>query len=298
MSTGGGKQPKETTQTISNIPKFAEPYAMQMLGQSSALTNINQNPYQSYGGDRFAGFTPLQEQSFDAAGSMNPSGQIGMGTGLALAGGIGSLNPGQFGQAEADQYMSPYMNNVIDQQQREAIRSDGIAGTMRGARAVASGAFDGNRSALVEAEAGRNLGQRLDQIEATGLQSSYQQAQQQFNADQSRRMQGYGQALQGANALGALGESEYGQNMGITNLQNQYGGQQQGLEQAGLEAQYQEFLNRQNFPYQQLGFQSDLIRGLPTDSSSTIYGQSNTTAQNVGLAGGLGSLYMGSRTGG
>jgi uncharacterized protein (DUF3820 family) len=293
--SSGGKTPKNTTSTVtnttSNIPKFAEPYAMQALGQASALTNVNQNPYQSYSGQRVADFSPLQQQSYQAAGQMQGAPQIGMGTGLAAMGGLGSLNTGRFDQNAADFYMSPYMQNVVKMQQEDAIRQDNIAGTMRGAKAATSGAFGGSRQGIVDSEANSALMSQLGNIQATGLQNSFQQAQSQFNADQARRLQGYGQAIQGAGTLGQLGEAGYNQQMGITNLQNQFGAQQQGQTQQGLQNQYQEFLNRQNFPYQQLGFMSDLLHGLPTDQSSTIYQPNNPAAQAVGLAGGLGSLY-------
>jgi hypothetical protein len=38
--------------------------------------------------------------------------------------------------------------------------------------------------------------------------------------------------------------------------------------QKGLDTSYQDFLNQQNYPYKQLGFMSDLLRGTPTGSSS------------------------------
>ena len=85
----------------------------------------------------------------------------------------------------ADAYMSPYIQGVIEKQQREAQRSADIAGTQRNARAVGAGAFGGSRQAIENAEAARNLQTQLGDIQATGLQNAYQQAQQQFNAEQN-----------------------------------------------------------------------------------------------------------------
>ena len=76
-------------------------------------------------------------------------------------------------------------------------------------------------------------------------------------------------ANQAAGQLGQLGQNQYQQQMGINTLQNQYGGQQQALQQQGLSQSYQDFLNQQNYPYKQLGFMSDLIRGLPLGQQST-----------------------------
>jgi hypothetical protein len=85
--------------------------------------------------------------------------------------------------------------------------------------------------------------------------------------------------------------------MGINTLQNQYGGQQQALQQQGLSQAYQDFQNQQNYPYKQLGFMSDLIRGLPLGQQSTkaVYEPGPSTAQNIASLGlgayGIGQMF-------
>jgi hypothetical protein len=288
----------------------------------------------------------------------------------------------QPGSAEA--YMSPYMQNVVDVQQREARRASDIAGQEQAAQAVGRGAFGGSRDALMRAERERNLGRQLGDIQATGQQAAFQNAQQQFNAEQARQLQaqqanqgagltvgqqnlaallgvqnlgagqnltsqqlnqaaqlqaqqlgeqsrqfGYGKgleaaglgaqygqaanqlgeqsrqfganlglqglqtALQGAGQLGALGGQQFQQGMDINKLQNAYGGQQQALRQQGLDLAYQDFLNEQNYPYKQLGFMSDMIRGLPLgqQSTQTMYQAPGSVAgQIAGL--GVGALGL------
>ena len=65
---GGGQQqsaaPSNQVITNTSIPAYAQPYVENMLGQTAALTDINQNPYQTYGGQRLASFTPLQNQYY------------------------------------------------------------------------------------------------------------------------------------------------------------------------------------------------------------------------------------------
>jgi hypothetical protein len=49
-----------------------------------------------------------------------------------------------------------------------------------------------------------------------------------------------------------------------------------------LGAQYQDFLNYQNYPYKQLGFMSDIIRGVPlTQTGSALYQQPPTMASQL-----------------
>jgi hypothetical protein len=311
-SGGGGGQPSETTQTA-DLPDWAKPYAKDTLAKGAALTDINKNPYQVYGGERIAGFQPMQQQAFDTAANMQPSAQLGLGTGLAGAAGLGALGTnyeagrfsgGQFGNRQAAQYMSPYIEQAMQPQLREAERASQIQGAQQQAQAVGAGAFGGSRDALMRAERERNLGMLQGDIRSKGYQTAYEQAANQYNQDMARRMQaqqlgeqsrqygaglgmqGLQTALQSAGQLGQLGQTQYGQQMGINQLQAQYGQQQQQQAQRPLDVAYQDFLNQQNYPYKQLGFMSDMIRGLPLGqkSTSTVYeGTGSTMGQLAGL---------------
>ena len=292
---GGDAAPTTQTQ-ISELPEWAKGYAKDTLAKTGALTDINQNPYQTYGANRIAGFNPTQTAAQKSAANMTTSAGTDLGlsqAGAATAGALGTkydpstFTAGKFGQADASAYMSPYMQSVVDVQQREAGRAADIATQGRNAQATGAGAFGGSRQAIMDAEAGRNLAMQKGDIQAQGLQSAFGQAQQQFNADQSRNMQaqqlgeqskqygaglglqGLQTALQGAGQLGALGGQKFGQAMDINKLQSAYGGQEQALTQRGLDQGYQDFQNQQNYPYKQLGFMSDMIRGLPLGQQST-----------------------------
>lgn len=301
----GDSTPEKTT-TVVELPDWAKGYAKDTLAKGAALTDISQNPYQQYRGERIAGFQPLQEQTFQTAAGMQPSSQLGYATGLAGAAGFGALGTnyqagrfsgGQFGNRQAAQYMSPFIEQAMQPQLREAERASQIQGTQQRAQAVGAGAFGGSRQAIMEAERERNLGIQQGDIRAKGYQTAYEQAANQFNQDMARRMQaqqmgeqsrqygaglgmqGLQTGLQAAGQLGQLGQTEYGQRMGITQLQSQLGAQQQQQAQRPLDVAYQDFLNQQNYPYKQLGFMSDMIRGLPLGQQSTqqVYGGSGNT---------------------
>jgi len=306
--------PSATQTNTTELPEWARGYAKDALYNASQLTDINQNPYKQYNAPRIAGFSPMQQQAQQGAANMGPASQLGTGTDLATAAGIGALGTnyqggrfsgGTFGQDAADFYMNPYQQNVIDIGKREAARQSGIQGTQQQAQATQAGAFGGGRDAIMRAERERNLGQQMGDIQAQGSNAAFQQAQQQFNADQARRMQaqqlgeqsrqygaglgmqGLQTGLQAAGQLGQLGQTQYGQQMGINQLQNQYGGQQQALAQQNLSQSYQDFLNQQNDPYKRLGFMSDMIRGLPLgqQSAQSIYQAPPSALQTVGALG-------------
>jgi hypothetical protein len=115
----------------------------------------------------------------------------------------------------ASQFMDPYMQNVVGIQQREAQRQADIAGTQRAGQAVKSGAFGGSRAGLMEAEAARNLATQKGDIQATGQQAAFQNAQQQFNAEQNARMQA---ALANQGAGLTVGQQNLGAQLGVQQL--------------------------------------------------------------------------------
>lgn len=307
MSSGGGSsQPTSSTVTQTTIPEYARPYVEKALGQASALTDINQNPYQVYGGERFAQFTPMQQQAYQGASQMTTAPQLGAATGMAGAAGLSALGTsyspyatGQFTGSTAQQYMNPYMQNVVDVQQQAAQRQADIASQAQKAQFAQAGAFGGGRSAIAGAQAAADLARQKQGIQAQGLQQAYGQAQQQFNQEQQLReqsrqygaglqMQGLQTGLQAAGQLGQLGQQQFQQGMDINKLQAGYGTQQQQQVQNILNAQYQDFLNAKQYPYQQLSFMSDILRGGPL---SQTYSQSYQ--QPPSMLGQLAGLGMG-----
>jgi len=314
-------QISQISQTQTTIPDYARPYVEDLLGQAQAVTDVNQNPYMQYMGDRVAQFTPLQKQAYENAGLMQTAPQLQDATALAGMAGLGALNtqytfrPSDFGAAFGaattrdaqgnvigNTMMNPYMQNVVERQQADAQRQADIARQAQGAQAARSGAFGGSGDYLMRSQAAGNLARQKGDIQAQGLQNAYNQAMQQFNTQyqQNAQQQQFGaglglQGLQTANTaagnLANIGQTQYGQNMGINQMQNQYGGQQQQQLQNVLNNQYQDYLNYQNYPYKQLGFMSDMLRGLPlTQQASTVYQQAPSMVSQVA---GLGTAALG-----
>ena len=296
---GGGGSPPPASQTVTQtaIPEYARPYVESMLGKSEALTDINQNPYQSYGGQRVAGFNPVQERAFQNVQNMQTAPQLGQGTALAGASGLGSLGAGANYQAMATNpyatqaYMSPYMQNVVDVQKDEAFRDAQIRNLGSNLGSARQGTYGGARQLLGEQERNRNLQTQLGQIQATGSQRAFDAAQQAQQFGTSAGLQGFGQAGQAAATLGNLGQLQFGQQQGINQAQQQVGAIQQAQAQQGLDLAYQDFLKQRNYPYQQLAFQSDMLRGIPlSQSAQQIYTAPPSAASQLG---GLGMSALG-----
>jgi hypothetical protein len=259
----------DPTQTVQYQTGFAPEIAEFALSNLNSAKKAVATPYQSYAdwarsqgltGDQIASFTDLQKQAFTQAGGMGQDPNS-----LAAAQGLQNLSGQQFGQQQADQYMSPYIQSVIQNQQRDAARMSAIQGTQQQAQAAQSGAFGGARDAIMRAERERNLALQQGDIQAAGLQNAYTNAQNQFNADTSRGLQGYA-------ALGSQGQNLYGQTTGNINMQNALGTQQQQQVQNMLNVGQQNYMAEQNYPYKQIGFMSDIVRGSPTtQTGSTMY---------------------------
>jgi hypothetical protein len=500
MSGGGGSSSAPTNQTVTStsIPEYARPYAESMLGQTSALTNINNNPYQPYQGQQIAGFSPMQVQGMtgianqqvapqitDASnfafqsgagglgayqnaaslqnaaldygamgaqgafanadlinaygGEAYKSGQMGQQLGIAGGAKFGNMGAaaGQLGQDigtaggayyggqgmnygaqganlaganlgvgmtgmqaglgygqgaqnpyAVQGYMNPYLQASLQPQLAEMQRQYGISGAQGQSNATKAGAFGGSREALMFAENQRNKNIAMNQAIGQGYNTAYDVANRNMQAAASLGMQGAGvglaglqganqnyltglqgaqtglqgvntqlagtaqgmqgaqvglagvdrqlagtaQGMQGANigmqganqagqlmlggagmglqgvqgavgagqyglaglglagsagsTLGALGQTQFGQQQAINQAQLQAGAQQQALQQQGLNVAYQQYQDQMNYPYKQLAFQSDMMRGLPlSQSSQTMYQNTGNLAPQLMGAG-------------
>jgi hypothetical protein len=250
---GGGGGGTQTT--ISDLPDWAKPTAQNVLGaaEGAVFTKDAENkvtgfkPYQTYGYERNAQFTPLQRQAYGTA--------LGMDAG-----------PQGFAQ-NVGQYMSPYQQNVIDREKMEAARTSQMLGQEQQAKATQAGAFGGYREGIQRAERERGLRSQMQDIQTRGSQAAYDRAADQFRSGITQQL--------------AVGQQ-----------QNQLGTQQQQQVQSMLDQKYQDFLNQQKYPYQQIGYLSDILRGTPMGGTSTLYGgQGSTLGQIAGLGAGLSGLF-------
>jgi hypothetical protein len=292
---GGSSAPSETKQTsVTELPEWARPYAKDILSKGSALSDVSQNPYQTYGGARQAGFAPLQTQAMNNAQNMRTPEQGQIGTALSAMSGLGGLNvagkanPQGF-QNEVGGYMNPYLQYSLAPQLAEANRQYDISGTKQQSAATQAGAFGGSREAIMAAENERNRNMGLQNIVGQGYNTAFGNAQNQYNQNLGTQLQGFGLANTAGGQLGNLGGQQFQQGMDINKLQSGYGAMQQAQQQQGLDTAYQDFQNQKNYPYKQLGFMSDLLRGTPTGSSTA----GNMYAPPANVAGQIAGLGIG-----
>jgi len=298
---GGGGQPQQVTQTTSNLPEYARPYFENIMQRAQAESYRGYTPYQA---ERLAGFRPEQIQTQQETMGLQRPGQFGAATGLTGAAGLGSLGAGQqyMGMAtdptQMQAFMSPYQQAVTDVAKRGAVREAQIAQMQANLGAARQGTYGGARQTLAQAERERGLLDRLSGLQAEGSQKAFEAARQaqQYGADLGLR--GMGQGIQAGQTLGQLGQSQQQADLQRLTAQEAVGAQQRAFEQQRLDQAYADFLRQRDYPMEQLGYFSNLLRGIPVQlgSTQTTYAQPPSIASQVGGLG-LAGLSIGKLAG-
>ena len=279
MGKGRQSAPAEQTVVQSNLPKYVQPYFERLLERTEAESKREYEPFE---GQRLAEASQDTLDARDRARQVAGSGIAGLpaaqaattaGVGRALQG-MG-FEAGQFDSDAAAQYMSPYMQQVVDVQKERAILDAQRQGAGRAAQAVQQGAFGGSRAAVQEALAGEALNRQLAEIQASGQQQAFEQAQQQFERDRAARADaeriglGAGELVgQQARSLADLGRLAREGDIESARLLEQVGKDITAREQAGLDLAYQDFVRQRDFPREQLQFMSSVLRGVPVQPST------------------------------
>jgi hypothetical protein len=307
----------QTISTTSDIPKVLDPFYLGRPGKGTVGQPGYEKPYTGLidrgvsaiypddlaGAEAYARqFAPLIEQGLVGAGTVAPMSQFQQALGTQLGGmtmpdqfalaeqtgqagaaGLQALlgvQAPEFGSTQAEQYMSPYFQNVVDAQQRQAIdaaRQSQLGGNLAAAR---QGTYGGARQAILQSQRESGLRTQLGDIQAQGLQRAYEQAQQQFERDRSAGLQA-GQtrlaAAQGlgglAQTFGGLGTQQLAGEIDVLKTQGAFGDLQRSVAQQQIDAQRQALQDQAQYGQTQVGQLSNLLRGVPLSDTT----QQNTT---------------------
>lgn len=279
LPTAGGT----SESTLSN---WAGPYVTNMLGQAQAIANT---PYQTYQGPMTAGESGLQSNVFQGLGSLNFPQNLGqsfsssgayappqmnmgayqqqpLGTGGEQPNyGLGTSVPDNNSQGIASNYMNPYLQSVLQPQLAELRRQSQINMQPSMAKLTQAGGFGGGRQAIMESEANRNLLQAQNQAVGQGYASAYDKGMQQFNTEQ-------------------------GQSKDLVNMLANAGGAQRGIQQEGITADYNEFLNQRDYPMKQTQYLQSMLQGLPYQTVTNSPLPQSGIGQLASTVGGLTNL--------
>ena len=292
----------QTTQTQVLIPEYIEKpteiLANELLAQAQQPLTVPQQ--------QVIGFSPTQQSAmnlaFQGIGSYQPfldAAQAAQTAGLGTIGaGAQTVAGAQFVPTEAtlDRFRDPYQRFVTDEAIKEIDRQAAMAQNQLAGQAVKAGAFGGSRFGIQQSELARNAADLKSRRVFEDLSRNFQQAQAAARAANQQRIQAgqvFGQLGRGASGIGGamaglgaqtqqLAGQDVQQLMGI-------GGLQQQLAQTALNVDYQNRLNLQNAPFQQLSTAAGILQQLSpqTVGTQTIapLPQTNPFAQAAGIVG-------------
>ena len=223
---------------------------------------------------------------------------------------VGNLTPGLLSNTDLTPYQNPFQQQVIDNTLLDLDRARQMAVGQDQDRAISAGAFGGSRSGVLEAETNRNFADRAADISSRLRQQGFDRATRLAEGDIGRQMSadqfnlGFDQraalmnpelALRDramdANIYGQLVDQPYQQ----IGLLSGLAGRDRSIEQAEKDAQFNEFMRRQNDPARRLGLLTSGVSGVPilpttTDRKKTGFGDVLGALAQIGgaYAGGLG----------
>lgn len=279
-SGGGGSSAPSTTQVVSkDVPDWLKDPILSTIDRAQSEVSA---PYQAYTGQRYAGFTPEQNQSFDmvqqGVGQYQP----------AVNAGIGATSQAgtPFDQNIFNQFMNPYQSQVVDEIGRLGNQNfiNNIMPQVNG-QFTGNGMFGSSRNAQVLGQAAENTQRDITGQQSQALASGFQNQMGNYNNAMGRELSAGAQ-------LGNLATT--GQNMmgNDINAVANVGQQKQQQSQNLADIAYNQFLEQQNYPKAQTSYLSDIIHGVTpqgvVNQTEQSYGNTgNPIAQTLGIGGTL-----------
>jgi hypothetical protein len=161
--------------------------------------------------------------------------------------------------------MNPYLDSVLQPQLEEMRRQSQINLQPNMAKMTQAGGYGGGRQAIMESEANRNLLQEQNKTIGQGYANAYDKAMGQFNTEQ-------------------------GQAKTLADMMSEAGGQQRGIEQQGISADYNEFLAQRDDPMKKTQYLQSMLQGLPISTVTNTAAQQSGLGSLVSSIGGMGSI--------
>ena len=290
---GGGGAPspppapaQQTVTQQATIPDELKPFVTDVLEKAQAIQERREEEgYVPFSGPRIAEFSPEQTQAFEQIKGLVGTGQQYFDPAARLTASSAFAPTGP----QVGQFMNPYIQNVVDIQQREARRAGDIERQRLGAQAVGAGSFGGSRQAILEAEQSRNLQQQLGDIQARGLAAAFEDAQARLQQQRER------ERLAGAQ-FASLGQAAPGQAFRELSALEAIGAQRQQQAQQALDIAQQEYEIARTFPERTLQDYQSIIRGYAAPIPASTVQRSQTTRPAPSFlqqAAGLGGLAIG-----
>ena len=273
-----------TTNFGGDYEDVLQKYSTTALQQAEDVANLG---YQGYGGERVAGFSPTELAGRERAAELA---QLGLGMPQVEQAADVAAQAAQFSYRDpalVQEYMNPFLQGALDPTLR-AIREQQTQ-TLQGlgSQAQAAGAFGGSRQGVVEAQTLGRFGQQMGDVIGTGYAQAFDRATNLMGDEQARQLAGASALSQAANQLRSVGYAD-------ADVLRTLGAEERGLQQSQMEADYNEYLRSQAFPYQSLQARlSPLGYGAQVAGAAPTVQQPSQFQSLLGNLGAIGSTaYM------
>ena len=283
-------------QSRSTLPSEIAPFATEVLEEAQQLYGERRGEgYQEFPGETIA---PRTQQELDAIAGLR--GLVGTQEPYrAEEEARIRATPTAFTSQQAETFMNPYQQSVIDVAKRKA-QEDFEQRVMPQfeAKAIEAGGMSGlgTRAAVQAAELGRGFSEQLSDIQTIGQQKAFEDAYSRFGDQINRERTKAGD-------ISGLGQERFNIGLAEQGLSQQLAQDDRSEAQAILADQFAEFTEREQFPEQSLAQYSSFVYGNPflrqVDKGTTTTGQlqptTSTAQQLLGL--GLTGLQTAGRGG-
>lgn len=274
-----GSKGSSTTST-SQPPKEVMEMYKYLTSQGKSL---QQEPYKAYTGELVPEMNQYQTAALgQTAQYANAADPYLSRAGTETASVMQGFQPEQFSQGVKD-FMSPYISNVAEAVNKNLTESQAQDRNAVLSKMIGSGAFGGDRGGIVGAELSRQQGLARAGAMAPIYQQGYTQAADLYGKSLAGRLGaanqygGVGEAIQkaglgGAGALGTAGQVPY------------------QIQAAKDAAAYQQFAQKQAYPFQTLGFLANIASGLGAGMGGTTT-QTQPGPSWLSQLAGMGTLF-------
>jgi hypothetical protein len=288
------------------LPPWLSDYTQALIGRANQAAGL---PYEAYSGPRIAGFTGDQKRAQDMIRNSVGNWTSGIDTAKGLVNSAGNVDPlamaaphlataSRTFPGAATEYMNPYIDNVVNRSRDVAMRNwdENLLPSIQ-AMFTAGGQYGSTRMADKVLQGARGVTENIQSQADAALADAYTNAGQMFSSDAGRAANLAGTTgnlalaggeldLAAAREQGALAEMIQQLGLREAGALDAVGAQQQQLGQANLDLAYQDFERQRDYPMEQVGWLSDIIRGTPhaTTTSTTQTGPLGNQYQPSGIS--------------
>jgi hypothetical protein len=240
----GSNQAQTTTSNQTQTPTIPSWLSSDLQSLGNTATTLGGQAYQPYTGSQVAPLNTAQNQAFNMTQGLVGGTQPAFQNAQNITSQVANYGLNGPTQTQLNQYMNPYLNATLDQQQNRDLVNYSQQSNQLQEQQAQTGAFGGSRAAVGQSQLLNNFNLNEQQQQAQAYSGAYNNAQQGVAA-------GMNTAANSATNMANLASGNQNAAMQQASALLGTGNQQQTQVQQGLDVNYQNYLTQLSWPYQQ-----------------------------------------------